>query len=199
MGHYCRICGRSRANEKSSGRGHRQHVCKDCRKMPREKRRRIECLDELHDFLHQSNISAKNLKRLKELGKQADPEVAILAALILDIAHVQPRKRHRWLNLARRHRHLFTRAIEMLGIEFFEDLLGDYGDFESPLWNILEKGRIAPPWTARSCDCGSRRAFRNCCLERENELWDNQISLPFAWNILQESPGEQDGYPSDQD
>ena len=30
MGHYCRICGRTRANEKFSGKGHASHICKDC-------------------------------------------------------------------------------------------------------------------------------------------------------------------------
>jgi len=30
VGHYCRICGRTRANEKFSGKGHKNHVCKDC-------------------------------------------------------------------------------------------------------------------------------------------------------------------------
>jgi ribosome-binding protein aMBF1 (putative translation factor) len=30
MGHYCRICGRTRANEKFSGKGHKNNVCKDC-------------------------------------------------------------------------------------------------------------------------------------------------------------------------
>ncbi|MBZ0309938.1 MAG: hypothetical protein K8I82_28000, partial [Anaerolineae bacterium] len=30
QGHYCRMCGRYRANEKFSGKGHREHVCKDC-------------------------------------------------------------------------------------------------------------------------------------------------------------------------
>lgn len=29
-GHYCRVCGCVRANEKFSGKGHRAHVCKDC-------------------------------------------------------------------------------------------------------------------------------------------------------------------------
>lgn len=29
-GHYCKVCGRNRANEKFSGKGHAQHVCKDC-------------------------------------------------------------------------------------------------------------------------------------------------------------------------
>ena len=54
MGHHCRICGRSRPNEQFSGRGHRIHVCKKCQLLPREKRDRIERLDELHGFLHQS-------------------------------------------------------------------------------------------------------------------------------------------------
>lgn len=31
QGHYCKICGRYRANEKFSGKGHRQHICKDCK------------------------------------------------------------------------------------------------------------------------------------------------------------------------
>ena len=30
MGHYCNICGRTRANEKFSGKGYKNHVCKDC-------------------------------------------------------------------------------------------------------------------------------------------------------------------------
>ena len=30
MGHYCRICGRTRANEKFLGKGHKNHMCKDC-------------------------------------------------------------------------------------------------------------------------------------------------------------------------
>lgn len=30
MGNYCRICGRTRANEKFSGKGHKNHICKDC-------------------------------------------------------------------------------------------------------------------------------------------------------------------------
>ena len=43
QGHYCRICGRCRANEKFSSKGHRQHICKDCNRdlqaQKREKKR----------------------------------------------------------------------------------------------------------------------------------------------------------------
>jgi hypothetical protein len=106
--------------------------------MPRAKRDRIERVDELHRLLHQSNISAKNLARLQVLCGHADFRVATLAALIHDVARVTPGKRNRWLKLAQRDRPLFDRAVGVLGVEFFENLLAGYGDFESPLWDILE-------------------------------------------------------------
>lgn len=36
QGHYCRICGEYKANEKFSGKGHAQHICKAC--MSRKKK-----------------------------------------------------------------------------------------------------------------------------------------------------------------
>lgn len=40
-GHFCRICGRRRANEKFGGRGHALHICKDCqRELKREARQK---------------------------------------------------------------------------------------------------------------------------------------------------------------
>jgi hypothetical protein len=159
MGHFCRICGRSRPNERFSGRGHRIHVCQECQRLPREQRDRIERIDELHGFLHQSVISAKNVARLKILSGHEDRKVSEHAALMLEIARVFPGKRNRWLKLAQRHRQLFEQAVELFGVEFFEDLLAGYGDFESPLWDLLEQRRIAPKWTARVCDCGSGRPF----------------------------------------
>jgi hypothetical protein len=32
-GHWCWCCGRHRANERFSGRGHGRHLCKDCKKL----------------------------------------------------------------------------------------------------------------------------------------------------------------------
>lgn len=41
QGHFCWRCRRHRANEKFSGKGHRQHICKDCNKeLQQEKRER---------------------------------------------------------------------------------------------------------------------------------------------------------------
>ena len=43
-GHYCWACGRRRANEKFSGKGHAKHICKDCAREQRaeaKKKRKI--------------------------------------------------------------------------------------------------------------------------------------------------------------
>ncbi|HEX9047137.1 MAG TPA: hypothetical protein VF988_08920 [Verrucomicrobiae bacterium] len=139
MGHFCRICQSLRPNEQFTGRGHRDHICKECQRLPRDEQDQMERLDELYGFLQQSNISAKNVARLKSLSQHANKEVADSAALILEIARVLPHKRNRWLKLARRHRPLLDRAIALFGLEFFEDLLSGHGDFESPLWEILRQ------------------------------------------------------------
>ncbi len=110
--------------------------------MPRERRDRIERLDELHRFLSQSVISARNVARLKALSGHEDCEEAEHAALILQIARVLPAKQKRWLKLARCHRSLFENTVELFGIEFFEELQAGNGDFESPVWGILQRYRI---------------------------------------------------------
>lgn len=113
----------------------------------------------------------------KTLTGHSDREVAELATLLMEISRVAPGKRSRWLKLAQRHRPLFDRTVAFFGVEFFEDLVAGYGDFESPLWRILEQSRINPAWSARDCDCGSGRPFRDCCLERENDLADQEAGI----------------------
>ena len=137
MPHYCRICDRGRPNEKFTGRGHRDHICKDCQRLPRSEREQIEQMDELFGFLEQSNISAKNIARLEILIHRNDNEVKRLAALVLDIARVKPHKRRRWKFLAQNHPVLFARLKELYGGDIPYDVLetlnleeddGDLGD-----------------------------------------------------------------------
>ena len=115
MPHYCRICERSRRNEKFSGREHRDHICKDCQRLPRDQRDRIECMDELYGFLDQSNISGKNIARLEILAQHASNEVKNLALLLLEVARVKPHKRRRWKFLAQNHSELFLRLKALYG------------------------------------------------------------------------------------
>jgi len=36
-GHWCHVCGETKANEKFSGKGHAKHICKACAKLPKKK------------------------------------------------------------------------------------------------------------------------------------------------------------------
>lgn len=103
MGHYCRICGRQRPNEQFSGKGHRIHVCKRCKAMPRSERQVIENMDDIFRFMRQSHISEKNVARLEQMVKSENPHVANLAAIVLKVARVKPYRTRRLKFLAHRH------------------------------------------------------------------------------------------------
>ena len=123
MPHYCRICDRGRLNEKFTGRGHRDHICKDCQGLPRSEREQIQQINELFGLLEQSNISAKNIARLEILSHNKDNEVKRSAALVLDIARVKPHKRRRWKFLAQNHPVLFACLKELYGDDLPYDVL----------------------------------------------------------------------------
>ena len=46
-GHYCKVCGAYKANEKFSGRGHTAHICKACAALPPEKQAEEMALNRL--------------------------------------------------------------------------------------------------------------------------------------------------------
>lgn len=127
MPHYCRICGRWRANERFSGAGHRIHLCHHCQKLPIEERRAIEAHAEIEGFLHgQSRISRKNVARLTELSASEDPEVAERAAVMLEVARVTPGKKRRLARIRSAHPALWRRmlAAGLLWLEPEDDGVG---------------------------------------------------------------------------
>jgi hypothetical protein len=140
MPYYCRICGRSRRNEKFSGRGHRDHICKDCQRLPRDQRDRIERMDELYGFLEQSTISGKNIARLEILAQHASCKIRDFALLILEVARVKPHKRRRWKFLAQNHSELFLRLKALSGGDNPETDLSPLDSDISPLQH-LESGK----------------------------------------------------------
>ena len=46
-GHYCKVCGEYKANEKFSGRGHAAHICKACASLPPEKKAEMMTINRL--------------------------------------------------------------------------------------------------------------------------------------------------------
>lgn len=46
-GHYCKICGEYKSNEKFSGKGHAAHICKACVFLPPEKKSEMAAINRL--------------------------------------------------------------------------------------------------------------------------------------------------------
>lgn len=112
MGHYCRICKRIRPNEAFSGKGHKIHVCKECKQMPKEKREAIQQEDEIFGFMKQSHISGRNVEHLKKLASSGNPRIKELAEIVLEVARVKPYKKRRLKVLARERRDLLQKLKE---------------------------------------------------------------------------------------
>jgi len=125
MGRTCRVCLRSRANERFGGRGVRAHICDSCRQMPKQERQQILLTDEIHGFMAQKNISAKNIARLKAIEQCGIAKVVLLAAIVREIASVAPGRRRRWKILRANHPDVLRLA------EKFE-LVGDGVEWPDP-------------------------------------------------------------------
>ncbi len=74
--------------------------------MPKPERDAIEQTQEILGFLDQSNISKKNISRLKDLAQSDNAGIADMAAVVLKVAAVKPHKKRRMKIIAGEHREL---------------------------------------------------------------------------------------------
>jgi ribosome-binding protein aMBF1 (putative translation factor) len=75
-GHFCWCCGRIRANERFSGRGHARHLCKDCAKLGKEEidyRQAVRDIDGLLDW--NGVVRRKQRKRFEPFLSHPDERV----------------------------------------------------------------------------------------------------------------------------
>lgn len=78
-GHYCKVCGCYKANEKFSGKGHAAHICKSCASLPPEQQAEQITLNRIYNlplFLSKADITwLKNrMKDRRPAVKQAAAE-----------------------------------------------------------------------------------------------------------------------------
>jgi len=102
MGRFCRVCGRVRANERFSGRGHKRGVCKECHAQVRALQRSVRkdrghsgVEREIACMLEQIQITEKNMTRLEDLSANAPGRAREMAALALEVARIAPERKIR--------------------------------------------------------------------------------------------------------
>lgn len=143
--------------------------------MPREQRDRIERMEELWGFLDQSHISDNNIRRLNILIHHTELEVREFAVLMLDIGQAYPYKRRRWRRMAGEKTELFRRAMALLGIEFFEEVLFDYGDTRGPLWRAVNAALDSDAVE----DCVEQPPAQESDKASEHLVWESDEEIPF--------------------
>lgn len=77
QGHYCKICGEYKANEKFTGKGHASHICRACASLPAGKKAEAETLTRIRNLPF--HLSEAQRKWLKNRTKDDRPAVRELA------------------------------------------------------------------------------------------------------------------------
>ena len=77
-GHYCKICGQYKANEKFSGKGHAAHICKACSRLPAAEKAEAMTMNKLLG-LSMRKLNESERKWLENRTHDKNPEVAGLA------------------------------------------------------------------------------------------------------------------------
>lgn len=84
-GHYCKICGEYKANEKFSGKGHATHICKKCASLPAEQKAEMETINRLNNL--PPRLTEAQWKWLRNRAKDARPAVRELALAEIESRH----------------------------------------------------------------------------------------------------------------
>lgn len=84
-GHYCKICGCHKANEKFTGKGHANHICKECQQLSAAQQSEQQKLNRLERIAMRLYPSKDELNQLERYAKKdSSPEVREFAQDILE-------------------------------------------------------------------------------------------------------------------
>ncbi len=134
-GHYCRICGEWKANEKFSGKGHAAHICRECAALPLSRRNELERIGRVEQIASKLRLTKEEWELLEKYAKSTTyPELKAYAATVLE---------HR-----RAMRELGRSAVEQAAYSDLEDeLKEEIGDLlYHDILFFFEESAAAPTW-----------------------------------------------------
>lgn len=118
-GHYCKICGEYKANEKFSGKGHAAHICKNCSRLSAAEKAAAMDMNRLMDF-PMRRLSENEKKWLKAKMHDQCPEVADTAREVFNVCFPH----------AERNAMKKQLIINTLSFEVNTEVYDGYGDME---------------------------------------------------------------------
>ncbi|GFI24083.1 hypothetical protein IMSAGC011_02879 [Lachnospiraceae bacterium] len=118
-GHYCKICGEYKANEKFSGKGHAAHICKACSRLSAAEKADAMAINRMMGF-PMRRLSDGEKKWLQAKMYDKSPEVADTAREIYNIC----------FPYAERNAMKKQLIINTLSFEVHTEVYDGYGDME---------------------------------------------------------------------
>lgn len=118
-GHYCKICGEYKANEKFSGKGHAAHICKACSRLSAVEKAVAMDMNRLMSF-PMRRLSDSEKKWLQAKMHDKSPEVADTAREVYNVCFPH----------AERNAMKKQLVINTLSFEVHTEVYDGYGDME---------------------------------------------------------------------
>ncbi len=85
QGHYCRICGEWKANEKFSGKGHAAHICRECVALPLSRRNELQRIGRVESIASKLRLTKEEWELLEKYARNTTyPELKAYAATVLE-------------------------------------------------------------------------------------------------------------------
>ena len=163
QGHYCKICGEYKANEKFSGKGYAAHICKSCSRLSAAEKAEAMTINRLMD-LPMGRLSA-NDKMWQENRLHDDrPEVASLAREVYQV-HFPYTERNA------RKKHLI---IDTLTFELHTEFFDEYGD-EVSVNKVFTANRVSRILTMTDFDANG--------VEQSLTLDGGKMSTLLRWVV----------------
>lgn len=142
QGHYCKICGEYKANEKFSGKGHAAHICKACSRLSAAEQAEAIAINRLMD-LPMGRLSASDRGWLENRLHDQRPEVASLAKEVYNLHFPYAERNARKKRL----------TINTLDFELHTVFFDMYGD-ELPINQHFSADRASHVLTMKDFDTG---------------------------------------------
>jgi hypothetical protein len=122
-GHYCWVCSSILPNEKFSGSGHKNHICKQCAKKSPEERREIKVVNNIAKISVLEDFSKNNRAMLQSYLNDKSEKIRVEARFALD--------KYNELMIERRlQRKLEEEYEEKMGIDPWDDEFWEEDDEE---------------------------------------------------------------------
>jgi len=163
QGHYCKVCGEYKANEKFSGKGHAAHICKACSRLSAAEQAEAMTINRLMN-LSMGRLNASDKGWLENRLHDQRPEVAATAREIYNLH----------FPFAERNARKKKLIINTLTFELHIAVFNEFGD-EYPVNQRFTADRVSRILTMTDFDTGGAERFL--------ELDGGKMSTLLRWIV----------------